>query len=133
MKEELASQYCLRHPYPMYMPTCFPPFQDLFDSDVNCLMGLLFVVERRPLLCVRDGNTVWDHAEDVHFKEICIHIRPSFLAQYLYIRCLIQRASLYGKHLIMHAICQLSWKLSMEQLLYQFLVIKVHREHANNQ
>ena len=113
------------HPCLTFMPTFIHPFQDLFDSDVNCLMGLLFIIDKDLLLCIQSDNS------EVRRTDICVHIRTRFLARYLRVRCLIQRGDSGGE--IVSAIRELSRQLSsehdlfLEHLLYRVLVVKVNR------
>ena len=71
----------------LYLPSCFYPFQDLFDSDVICLTGVLFMVCRTLLPVHANVEQVRDFKGDELFGRndtpIYSVLRPRFLAQYL--------------------------------------------------
>ena len=129
IREEEWSKPIFMHPHMVYMPSCFFPFQDLFDSDVNCLMGMMFLIDMGSFLCIRNRHTMWDAEGDLNINEICIHIRPQFIAQYLTVRCLIELRR--SDEDLVSAICRMSSKLFMEHLLHQFIVFKVSKQRRN--
>ena len=129
IKEEEMSRPIILHPHMLYLPSCFFPFQDLFDSDVNCLMGLMFAVDKCALLCIRNRHTMSNVEEDLNIDELCIHIRPRFIAQYLTIRCLLELGSSYED--LASALGRISSELFMEHLLHQFIVFKVSKQRRN--
>ena len=74
----------------MYMPICFYPFQDLFDSDINCLTGIVFLFERHFSPSRSDSKSVSEinklSPEDPTILLSAL-LRPRFLVQYLTVQC----------------------------------------------
>ena len=116
----------------MYIPICFCPFQDLFDSDINCLTGILFLFERHfsparlNSKSVSEINKLAPEDPDVLISAL---LRPRFLAQYLTVQCLAKRGC--SKQELVSAMRKLSSKYVVEQLMHKFLVLQMQRKRQN--
>ena len=103
------------------MPTCFFPFQELFDSNVTCSMGLTFLINR----CFYIKPRYYKSSTETNYDYNSSFIRPIFIARYLTVQSLIKCGG--KKEVIMLAFFQLSAKLFIENILYMLLTFKLEK------
>ena len=103
------------------MPICFFPFQELFDSNVTCSMGLTFLINR----CFYITPRFFKSSTETNYDYNPSFIRPIFIARYLTVQSLIKCGG--KKEVIMLAFFQLSSKLFIENILHMLLTFKLEK------
>ena len=128
----------------MYLPTCFYPFQEIFDSDCICSTGLLLLINKSFLVGRLIGlvPTFYDSEKPLHQSIISFtdapidHMRTQFVAQYLIIQCRIERASSVEElcTILRMAVNWFSLEnmrqfLFMEKVMVKFLLSKIRNKN----